>query len=131
MNPDRNRHPHAARTSLTVFGLYMMAIPGLGLMIVPGFLLDLFGLGHGEYFWMARVIGLLAFIIGVFQFCIARFALAELYLITVAQRYFAALVFMALWLKGEAEIAIVLFAVLDMAGATWTLMATKRSDAPC
>ncbi|PNE02127.1 hypothetical protein A15D_02339 [Alcanivorax sp. MD8A] len=97
-------------------------------MTVPGVLLDLFQLEHGEYFWMARVIGLLAFIIGVFQFCIARFALAELYLITVAQRYFAALVFIALWIKGEAEIAIVLFATLDMAGATWTLMAFKRSD---
>ncbi|MED5239696.1 MAG: hypothetical protein VX379_08985 [Pseudomonadota bacterium] len=119
---------NGARSSLTVFGVYMMVIPGVGLMTVPELLLDLFGLGHGGYVWMARVIGLLAFIIGVFQFSIAKYALARLYRITVAQRYFAALLFIALWLKGEAEAAILLFAAVDLAGASWTLLATMKKD---
>lgn len=118
---------NSAPISLTAFGLYMMLIPGVGLMIAPERLLDLFGLSHGGHFWMARVIGLLAFIIGVFQFSIARYALERLYPVTVAQRYFAALVFIALWVKGEAQVAILLFAAVDMAGATWTLLAKKRS----
>lgn len=117
--------------SLKTFGLYMMFVPGLGLMTIPELLLDLFGLSHDGYLWTARVVGLLAFIIGIFQFSIAKYELHQLYKITVGQRYFAALFFTGLWMMGEAEVAILLFALIDMAGATWTLLASNhcKSDA--
>lgn len=117
---------NSAPTSLKVFGLYMMLVPGLGLMTMPATLLDLFGLSHGGQLWMARVIGLLAFIIGTYQYSIAKQGLAKLYKGTVAQRYFAALLFAGLWLKGEAGAAILLFALIDTLGASWTLLAANR-----
>lgn len=103
----------------------MMLIPGMGLMTVPGFMLDFNGLGHDEHLWTARVVGLLAFIIGTYQFSIAKYNLQRLYKITVAQRYFAALFFTGLWITDEAEIAILLFALIDIIGATWTLFTVK------
>lgn len=117
----------SAPRSLTVFGLYMMLGPGIGLMVMPEPLLNLFGLSHGGHFWAVRVVGLLAFIIGSYQFFIAKHQLKSLYRITVAQRYFAALVFIGLWAAGEAEVAIILFAAIDVLGATWTLYASFYS----
>ncbi|WP_129416542.1 hypothetical protein [Pseudomonas aeruginosa] len=121
---------NSVRTSLKVFGLYMMLIPGLGLMIVPAILLDLLGLSHDGHLWMARVIGLLAFIIGTYQYSIARQGLAKLYRVTVAQRYFAALLFAGLWVRGEAGAAILLFALIDTLGASWTLFTVNRGAQP-
>ena len=112
--------------SLKVFGIYMMLIPGIGLMILPEFLLDFNGLSHDEHLWTARVVGLLAFIIGAMQFTTAKYELAPLYKVTVALRYFAALFFTGLWITGEAETAILLFALVDMAGATWTMLTMKK-----
>ncbi|HBO3861918.1 hypothetical protein [Pseudomonas aeruginosa] len=117
---------NSAPTSLKVFGLYMMLVPGLGLMTMPATLLDLFGLSHGGQLWMARVIGLLAFIIGTYQYSIAKQGLATLYRVTVAQRYFAALLFAGLWVNGEAGPLILLFALIDTLGASWTLLAVNR-----
>ena len=61
----------------------MMLIPGIGLMTVPYLMLDFFKLSYGEQLWIPRMIGLLAFIIGVFDFHIAKYKLAKLYKITV------------------------------------------------
>lgn len=118
-------------TSLWVFGAYMMLVPGIGLMSMPGVLLDVFGLGHDEFLWTARVVGLLAFIIGSYQIAVAKFRLARLYKITVIQRYFAATFFAGLWATGEAEIAILLFALIDAGGASWTLLTAEHGDTTC
>lgn len=117
----------SATTSLTVFGIYMILIPGIGLMTVPDFMLDLFKLSYGEELWTARMIGLLAFIIGVFDISIAKYELDKLYNLTVMLRYFAALFMVGLWVKGEVEIMILLFAAIDIAGASWTLLAIKSA----
>ena len=118
---------NSAPTSLKVFGIYMILIPGLGLMIFPEFLLDLFGLRYGEELWLPRMIGLLAFLIGCFDFAIAKHELEKLYTLTIMLRYFAALFMIILWLIGEVEIMILLFAAIDATGATWTLLAIKNA----
>ncbi len=82
--------------SLKVFGIYMMLIPGIGLMSTPAFILDFNGLSHDEHLWTARVVGLLAFNIGVFQYYIAKYKIAQLYKLTSLLRYFAASFFMGL-----------------------------------
>lgn len=122
---------NAVTTSLKIFGLYMMLVPGLGLMSLPGPLLDLFGLAHDGHLWSARVVGLLAFIIGTYQFSIARRQIAALYRTTVWQRYFAAAFFVGLWVTGEAGSAILLFALIDAAGASWTWITSSRSTTSC
>lgn len=109
-------------TSLRVFSIYMMLVPGIGLMTIPAFMLDFNGLSHDTHLWTARVVGLLAFNIGVFQYYIAKYRIRQLYKLTAMLRYFAASVFVLLWVTGEAEIAILLFALVDFVGATWTLI---------
>ncbi len=76
---------------------------------------------------MARIIGLLAFIIGVFDVFFAKYELAQLYKMTVALRYFAALFMTGLWMTGEVEVMILLFATVDAAGATWTMLTLKNT----
>lgn len=117
-------------TSLKVFGIYMILIPGIGLMIVPDFMLDLFKLSHGEELWIPRMMGLLAFIIGVFDFYIAKYELNSLYNLSVVLRYFAAIFMIGLWLNAEVESMILLFAAIDAAGASWTLFAIKNTISP-
>jgi len=117
----------SVKTSLKVFGIYMMLIPGIGLMTAPDFMLDLFKLSHGEELWIPRMFGLLAFIIGVFDYSIAKYELNQLYNLTVLLRYFAALFMIGLWLKGEVEIMILLFAGIDAAGASWTVLTAKNT----
>tara|TARA_B100000767_G_scaffold190332_1_gene177632 strand:+ start:196 stop:570 length:375 start_codon:yes stop_codon:yes gene_type:complete len=115
-------------TSLKVFGMYMILIPGIGLMIVPNFILDLFKLSYGEELWIPRMIGLLAFIIGVFDIYIAKYEINKLYKLTIILRYFAAIFMIALWLLEEVEIMILLFAVIDAAGAYWTMATLKYTQ---
>ena len=67
---------------------------------------------------MARIIGLLAFIIGVFDVLLAKYELTQLYKMTVALRYFAGLFLTGLWITGQVEVMILLFAAVDAAGAT-------------
>jgi len=114
-------------TSLKVFGIYMILIPGIGLMAIPDVMLDLFRLSYGEELWIPRMIGLLAFIIGVFDFYIAKYKLRKLYKLTVLLRYFAAIFMIGLWIKGEVEIMILLFAGIDAAGAFWTMITIKNT----
>jgi hypothetical protein len=114
--------------SLKVFGIYLILIPGIGLMIVPELILDLFSLRHGGENWLPRMIGLLAFIIGCFEISIAKNQISKLYNLTVYLRYFAALFMVGLWLTGEVEISILAFAAIDAAGATWTMLTIKNAD---
>ncbi|MEY3422438.1 MAG: hypothetical protein RIR48_2752 [Bacteroidota bacterium] len=114
--------------SLKVFGIYLILIPGIGLMIVPELILDLFSLRHGDENWLPRMVGLLAFIIGCFEISIAKNQISKLYNLTVYLRYFAALFMVGLWLTGEVEISILAFAAIDAAGATWTMLTIKNAD---
>jgi hypothetical protein len=114
--------------SLKVFGIYLILIPGIGLMIVPELILELFSLRHGGENWLPRMIGLLAFIIGCFEISIAKNQISKLYNLTVYLRYFAALFMVGLWLTGEVEISILAFAAIDAAGATWTMLTIKNAD---
>ena len=114
--------------SLKVFGIYLILIPGIGLMIVPELILELFSLRHGGENWLPRMIGLLAFIIGCFEISIAKNQISKLYNLTVYLRYFAALFMVGLWLTGEVEISILAFAAIDASGATWTMLTIKNAD---
>ena len=115
------------QTSLRIFGIYMILIPGIGLILFPDFILTLFGLRHGEELWLARMIGLLALIIGVFDYFLGTYKIEKLYMHTVVLRYFAAAFMIVLWLMNEVEIMILLFAAIDALAATWTLLTLKRS----
>ena len=109
-------------TSIKVFGLYLASTLGIGLIFIPEFMLDLFKLSYGEDLWLARMIGLLASVIGVFYFFIAKYNLEKIYNLTVIIRYFAAFFMTVLWISGEVEATILIIASIDALGATWTMI---------
>lgn len=114
-------------TSLRVFAIYLILIPGIGLMAMPEFLLNLFQLSHSsESLWMARLIGYLAFALGIYYFYLAKYKLVQIYKITVVLRFVAAAFMVGLWLTGEVEIMILLFATPDALAATWTGLTIKK-----
>jgi len=115
--------------SILLFGIYLMVIPGIGLMLVPEFLLDLFQLQHGETYWTARMMGMLAFVIGGYYYYIAQLRVEVLYPITVRLRALAGLFMVGLWLVGEVGLAILLFAAVDTTGALWTAWTLTQKEA--
>lgn len=105
----------------------MLLIPGIGLIFFPEFLLDIFNIRYSnEFIWMPRMIGLLALVIGVFDYAIGYFKIKKLYPFTIILRYGAAVFMILLWLMQEVEIAILLFAAIDAIAATWTLLVLRE-----
>ncbi len=114
--------------SILLFGIYLMIIPGTGLMVLPAFLLELFQLRHGADYWTARMMGMLAFVIGGYYYYIAQLRIEALYPITVRLRALAALYMVGLWIMGEVEMTILLFAAVDTSGALWTAWTLTKTD---
>ncbi|TSA30284.1 MAG: hypothetical protein D4R65_13495 [Verrucomicrobiaceae bacterium] len=119
-----------ARFSLFVFGLYMIFVVGLGFILIPHFVLNLFGLAAGDDVWI-RFVGMLASIIGFYYVQVARVGLDRFIPWTVAGRYYAAGFMVLFVVLGKIGLGMLLFAAVDAAAATWTLFAlmpNARSD---
>ena len=113
-----------AQVSLFVFGLYMIFGPGLGFMLMPGLVLDLFGLSYGDDVWI-RFVGMLASILGAYYILVIRNELTRFYFWTVPARYYAATFMIVIFALGKLEAGILLFAAIDIGGATWTWLAIR------
>jgi hypothetical protein len=111
--------------SLFVFGLYLIFAVGLGFMITPTILLDLFGLKYGDDTWI-RFVGMLAFIIGAYYLVAVKLKLHQFFIWTVWMRYGAATFMVTMFLAGKSGLPILLFAGIDALGATWTFVALKK-----
>ncbi|MDP2884191.1 MAG: hypothetical protein Q8P51_04125 [Ignavibacteria bacterium] len=114
-----------AEKSLFVFGLYLIFAVGLGFMVVPTMLLDMFGLKYGDDTWI-RFVGMLASIIGVYYLVAVKLKLTQLFIWTVWMRYYAAAFMVATLLLGKTGLPILMFAGIDALAATWTLVALKK-----
>ncbi len=109
--------------SVFVFGIYLFAV-ALQLILVPNLLLGMFGLPETSEVWI-RVVGLLAFVIGYYYVQSARSGLAAFFPFTVHGRVLAFVSFTAFYLAGWVAAPIIIFAVVDLAGAGWTWMAMR------
>ncbi|MGO9389285.1 hypothetical protein [Rhodoblastus sp.] len=116
-----------AAASIKYFSYYMFGV-GLILLFAPNFLLAIFGFPETEEVWI-RVVGLLAFLIGVYYFVAAREGLRVFFLWTVPTRISVFVVFTAFVLLGLVKPMLMLFGVIDLVGATWTYFALRRGDA--
>ena len=113
-----------ARLSLLVFGLYMVFVAGLGFMIIPMQTLHLFGLNAGDDVWI-RFVGMLASIVGFYYIQVARAGLDRFIPWTVPGRYYAAAFMVLLVVLKMVGLGLLLFAAIDIAAATWTLLALR------
>jgi hypothetical protein len=117
-----------AGLSVFVFGFYLVIV-GLGFMIAPHWNLRLFGLSAGDDIWI-RMMGMLASIIGAYYLLAVRAHLEVFFKWTVPGRYYAAGFMALMFVLGKVGPAIVLFAAIEAAAATWTWMALRSNTRP-
>jgi len=117
-----------AAISIHVVGIYLMLL-GAALIAAPNFVLALFGFPPTSEVWL-RVVGVLAAALGHYYFQAARHDLVPFYRATVPARVLASLSLVAFVILGLVKPALILFGVVDLAGAAWTFLALRPSGQP-
>jgi hypothetical protein len=115
-----------ARLSLLIFGIYMVFVVGIGFMFIPLQILQFFGLTAGDDVWI-RFVGMLASIIGFYYIQAARSSLVDFLPWTVIGRYYAAAFMVLMVVLGVVAPSLLIFAAIDTAGATWTLLGVRSA----
>ena len=112
-----------AAASVFWFGLYLVAL-GVTLVVVPNVPLSLFGMPQPDEPWI-RVAGMLALLLGYYYVQCARADLRRFFELTVPARG-AVIVFFATFVAlGFAKPTLLLFGLVDVAGAIWTTLALR------
>ncbi len=115
----------AVGRSLFVFGWYLAALGAL-LALAPNPALAVFGLPPTDEGWI-RVAGVLVLVIAYFDVRMGREDFLPYARLTVHARVGVLVLFAALVVAGLARPILILFGVVDLAGALWTAAAV-RSD---
>lgn len=117
--------------SAKVFAIYLFLL-GPMLVVAPNFLLSLFGIPASPEVWI-RVIGVLASVLGVYTWVAAKHDNRPFLEASVYTRFLVFVAFTAFALIGMASPMLILFGLVDLAGAAWTYFALKadtRSTRP-
>jgi Na+/alanine symporter len=116
---------YAAKT-VFAFGCYLLAL-GVSLLLFPNAVLGVFGIAPSTEVWV-RVVGMLVLFLGAY-YCLAALAnLHQFFQWTVPLRA-SVFVFFALFvLLGYAPRVLMLFAVVDLAGAGLTMLALRGAN---
>ena len=113
--------------SVLVFAIYLFLL-GLTLMVVPNRLLSVFGIPVTSEVWI-RVVGMLVTILGTYYYQAARHGLRPFLEATVYGRCSVLVFFIVFVLLKFAPPVLILFGVIDAAGAIWTADCLRR-EAP-
>jgi len=113
-----------AAFTIKAFGFYVLAL-GAILMVVPNLLLSLFGVPQTTEVWI-RVVGVLAFAIGIYYLYAAKCEARVLFQGSVYTRTFVLVAFAAFVLLGFASPVLVLFGAVDFLGGIWTHLALRK-----
>lgn len=111
-----------AARSLRLFALYLGA-SGLLLLMLPNLLLTILGLAPTQEPWI-RVLGIIVFNLGLYYQAGADGIAFQR--ISVTTRLFVLAGFAGLVLAGLAPALLILFGLVDAAGALWTALAIRR-----
>jgi glycopeptide antibiotics resistance protein len=113
----------AART-IQVWSFYVLGL-GLILMIVPNFLLSMFGFPTTDEVWI-RVVGVLALLLAYYYYNASKLEMTELFRWSVNGRIPIIIVFIIFVLLQLAPPQLILFGAVDLAGALWTRAALRE-----
>jgi hypothetical membrane protein len=110
--------------SVLVFGIYL-AVSGLSFMLIPGIVLPLVGMDPTTEVWI-RLVGLLAFILGMYFFNAARAGDTRFFQDTLLARvmFFTGVVLFVI--LGWGSPVLILFGLIDLAGAAWTWSGLRK-----
>jgi hypothetical protein len=117
---------HAQR-SILFFGTYLNLV-GIGLLLAPDLVLAPLGFAPSADYWV-RVVGVPVLVLGTYYVRAARENDRAFMRWTCTGRLIPLLALGGLVAYREAPIAVLVFGVIDAAGAAWTAWALKQ-DAP-
>jgi len=106
--------------SMLVWGIYLLTIGAL-LLVIPGRTLTLLGHDMPKDHWI-QVLGIVTIILAIYYMVAAQNEFYPLYRASIYLRYGALLGFVGLVVTKRAPAKLVVFGLLDGAGATWTLL---------
>jgi hypothetical protein len=112
------------KTSIFVFGTYVVAV-GLSFLFVPNMVLSVFALPATNEVWI-RVLGLLALALGLYYVQASRDDNRAFYAMTLWGRVVFAVGLIAIALLTPNHMQLILFALIDLAGAGWTWYASRQ-----
>ncbi len=115
-----------AARSVYLFSIYLVAM-GAVISIAPNFLLGLLRVPATDEIWI-RIVGMLAFILGFYYFKAAQKNLIPFIRWTVYGRLVGFLMFCILGIGGFGPPALILFGIVDGAGAVWTHVCLKLPE---
>ena len=116
-------------TALTikVLGTYV-AVTGLGLLLIPNLWLAPLGFPPTQEIWV-RVLGLVACVLGFYYWACALANARSFFIASVYGRAIFCAGCVALVLLASAPWQVIIFGVVDLAGAAWTKMALTSETA--
>ena len=117
----------AAVRSLKVFAVYL-GVLGIVLVFAPNLLLQTFGLPPTSEVWI-RVVGMLVLFLAVYYWTAAGLQMVAFFRATVLCRLTVPVFFLAFVIGGWARWPLLLFGVIDLAGALWTWWGLDRRAA--
>lgn len=109
--------------SMKVFAGYLLLL-GLALVLSPNTLLRAFRMAPTGEVWI-RVVGMLVLVLAFYYWSAARNELRSFFRWTVVARTSVLLFFIAFVVAGLAPPVLILFGVIDLAGAAWTALALR------
>ncbi|HUR88645.1 MAG TPA: hypothetical protein VMZ74_06110 [Ramlibacter sp.] len=126
MKPTPFNDLSAPAKSLFVFAIYLLLLGAL-LVLAPNFVLGLFRIAPTSEVWI-RVVGMLVLVIGTLD---ALGSIAELQVYirwTVGVRVAVFVFLCAFAVTGLGPMVLILFGLVDFAGAMWTAWALRRNS---
>lgn len=116
-----------AARSLKYFAVYLLLL-GLSLVLVPNLIITPFGMATTSEVWI-RVVGVLAFNIGIYYWFAARSECREVFWASVYTRALVLVSFTAFVAMQWSEPVLMLFGLVDFCGGVWTWRALRSSAA--
>ncbi|CDF79500.1 conserved hypothetical membrane protein [Formosa agariphila KMM 3901] len=110
--------------SVFIYGIYL-ALIGLMLLLVPNVLLSLFGIEPTHEVWI-RFEGILLMATAVYYFIAAKYELILILKTTAFIRFTVIVFFSAFVLLDLVSPRIIIIAVIDFLGGTWTYLLLKK-----
>lgn len=114
-------------TTLYYWSFYLLLL-GAVMVIMPNFLLVLFGFPASEEIW-PRVIGVLILVLAYFSYQSARGEVIPYFHWSVHARVAVFLIFIVFVILRLTSPAILFFGFIDLLGAAWTYFALRSSSA--
>lgn len=110
----------AAAVSVLVFGVYIIIV-GTGFSFIPNTILPLFKFPKTDEPWI-RVMGIIVVVLGFYYIIAAQNDLVPFFWASIAGRFAILIGFSLLVIFKKVKPMLILFGIIDAAGAIWTLI---------